>query len=266
MATYLLQWNPNIDRWPTLADDVEEIRQRGFLDGRWSCGVTKRIEQGDRVFMLRTGVPPKGIVASGVVTREPYEDTHFARPRDTALYIRVRYDTLLHAGRDKILSMDKLDSPELAGSPWHIQGSGKTIPPKPAAALERIWSAFLAANGRSPVSLAEEISDPSLYFEGATRKISVNSYERSAEARQLCIEHHGCCCAVCGFDFEKVFGELGHGFIHVHHLKPLSEIRAEYRIDPIEDLRPVCPNCHAIIHRGAEMMILEDLRERIRRK
>ncbi len=36
---------------------------------------------------------------------------------------------------------------------------------------------------------------------------------------------------------------MGEGFIHVHHLKPLSEVGYEYRVDPIRDLRPVCPNC-----------------------
>jgi len=67
-------------------------------------------------------------------------------------------------------------------------------------------------------------------------------------ARQQCIEHYGSRCSVCDFDFEQVFGERGRGFIHVHHLKPLSEIQDEYEIDPIQDLRPICPNCHAMIH------------------
>ena len=49
-------------------------------------------------------------------------------------------------------------------------------------------------------------------------------------------------------DFEKKYGEIGKGFIHIHHKKPLSEINEEYEVDPIQDLIPVCPNCHAMIH------------------
>lgn len=86
------------------------------------------------------------------------------------------------------------------------------------------------------------------FIEGAKKQITVNAYERSASARQKCIEDHGCYCAVCGLDFTCLYGDLGEGFIHVHHIKPLSEIDSEYRLDPIKDLIPVCPNCHAMIH------------------
>jgi len=86
------------------------------------------------------------------------------------------------------------------------------------------------------------------FIEGAKKQITVNAYERSATARKKCIEHHGCYCAVCGLDFTHLYGGLGEGFIHVHHIKPLSEINREYILDPINDLIPVCPNCHAMIH------------------
>ena len=49
---------------------------------------------------------------------------------------------------------------------------------------------------------------------------------------------------MCGFDLVSRYGELGDGYIHVHHLKELSSLRRSYQVDPIKDLRPVCPNCH----------------------
>lgn len=84
--------------------------------------------------------------------------------------------------------------------------------------------------------------------EGLKRTILVNSYERNAKARIKCIEHWNAICCVCNFDFSEVYGETGKGFIHVHHLVPISEIGEEYEIDPIKDLRPVCPNCHSMLH------------------
>lgn len=86
-------------------------------------------------------------------------------------------------------------------------------------------------------------------YEGAMRQIYVNSYERNRNARDQCVEYYGPRCIICGFDFEKGYGEVGRDVIHVHHLKPLSDIGENYRIDPINDLRPICPNCHVIIHR-----------------
>lgn len=102
-----------------------------------------------------------------------------------------------------------------------------------------------------------------LLTEGAKRLIVINSYERDGQARRLCIMHFKALCQVCGIDFAKTYGSIGQGFIHVHHLKPLSEIGEEYLVDPIKDLVPVCPNCHAMLHRGDELLSLEQLRSMI---
>ena len=94
----------------------------------------------------------------------------------------------------------------------------------------------------------EFIEDNELYYEGSVTTVKVNKYERNPEARKKCIEKHGCQCKICGFDFEKVYGSFGKGKIHVHHIKPLNEISKEYIVDPINDLIPVCPNCHMMLH------------------
>ncbi len=100
-------------------------------------------------------------------------------------------------------------------------------------------------------------------YEGSTRKITVNAYERNQEARQQCLDEYGYICKVCKFDFEKIYGTIGKKFIHVHHLKPLSEIKKEYKIDPIEDLRPVCPNCHAMLHKKNPAYSIDELKSMI---
>ena len=107
------------------------------------------------------------------------------------------------------------------------------------------------------------VQDCAVPFEGAVSKIVVNRYERDKKARTECIDHYGCRCVVCGFDFEKVYGPIGQNKIHVHHLRPLSEIRQEYKIDPVRDLRPVCPNCHLIIHSKREPFTIDEVKEMI---
>jgi 5-methylcytosine-specific restriction protein A len=98
-------------------------------------------------------------------------------------------------------------------------------------------------------------------FEGAKKSIIVNSYERNPVARQQCIKHWGTCCSVCEFDFEETYGALGTGFIHVHHLTPIAQIGKAYQIDPIKDLRPVCPNCHAMLHKQEPPLGIDELKE-----
>ena len=111
-----------------------------------------------------------------------------------------------------------------------------------------------------PDTLAHEIPFSGVFPEGAKKEVTINAYERSSAARAACIAHYGLSCVVCGFDFEEIYGDLGRGFIHVHHIVPISSIGVDYEVNPIEDLRPVCPNCHEMLHRGQPPLSIEDLR------
>ena len=100
--------------------------------------------------------------------------------------------------------------------------------------------------------------------EGAITHAEVLRYERSDLARAACLQHFGYRCQVCNLDFEERYGEFGRGFMHVHHIVPLHEVAGipNYRVNPIRDLRPVCPNCHAMLHRPKNRTLtVEELRE-----
>jgi hypothetical protein len=97
--------------------------------------------------------------------------------------------------------------------------------------------------------------------EGATISVLINRYERNRKNRKLCLKAHGTLCSVCKFDFLAVYGEVGRGYIHVHHLKPLKALGGKsQKIDPINDLRPVCPNCHEMLHQCDPPHTIEQLR------
>ena len=129
--------------------------------------------------------------------------------------------------------------------------------------IGQVWAVLAShyerTRGTEAAVLAEEI-DPRPLEEGATKNVTVNAYERNPAARAQCLDAHGVACVVCGFNFGKRYGCVAEGYIHVHHLRPLSEIKASYMVDPKEDLRPVCPNCHAVIHRSKPPFTLEKVR------
>lgn len=127
--------------------------------------------------------------------------------------------------------------------------------PEVALALEELgWVA-------PPVQgLPEEVNDADTLVEGATARVFVNAYERSSEARRRCLAHHGRSCCICGFDFGAKYGPAASGFIHVHHIVPLSTIRGRYEVDPLRDLRPVCANCHAVIHLGGGCRTIDEMK------
>lgn len=96
--------------------------------------------------------------------------------------------------------------------------------------------------------------------EGAVKLTQVVSFERNAKARAACIREYGLDCSACGMNFAERYGEIGDGFIHVHHLREISSVGAEYVVDPVEDLRPLCPNCHAMAHRRKPALSVSELR------
>jgi hypothetical protein len=107
----------------------------------------------------------------------------------------------------------------------------------------------------------DEISDSEALTEGNGKTVTVNVYERSPLARLRCIEHYGYACTVCGMNFEAHYGPVGKGLIHVHHLQPLASAVKPHEVDPVKDLRPVCPNCHAMLHRKTPPFTIHELRE-----
>ena len=98
------------------------------------------------------------------------------------------------------------------------------------------------------------------FDEGGVKRVTVNRYERNPINRELCLAANGYTCKICGFNFEAEYGELGHHFIHVHHIVPVSNMNGKYMINPVKDLIPVCPNCHAMLHRLDPPMLPEELR------
>lgn len=110
-----------------------------------------------------------------------------------------------------------------------------------------------------------EIEMPSTYVEGSPRAISTTRFERNPMARAACIDYYGAKCAACDLSFADRYGPEAKGYIHVHHLVPISRWGIAYQIDPVKDMRPMCPNCHAMVHDKTPPRSIEYVREMILR-
>ncbi len=112
--------------------------------------------------------------------------------------------------------------------------------------------------------IPEEIEETQRqYFEGAKKTVIVNAYERNPAARKQCINHWGYQCQVCGIILKNIYGDIASEFIQVHHLTPIHQLGHEYALNPIDDLRPVCPNCHAMLHRRTPPYSIQELKDKI---
>lgn len=146
---------------------------------------------------------------------------------------------------------------------WHVVATGQSRKGRGFVwqlRAEVIFALLACGFSASGDVLPNEVQESVVFFEGAVRYVMVNAYERNPVARARCIEVHGYECAVCDFDFGAVYGAVAQDFIHVHHIKPLASVGEQYEVNPVEDLRPVCPNCHAVIHMSDPPFSIEELR------
>lgn len=145
-------------------------------------------------------------------------------------------------------------------APFTFAGIGHAVPHRDSEFPVRIDWVFSSDEIAGAPVFTDEYAVGAQHTEGQRVQVLVNRYERDRNAREKCIRHHGVICCVCGFDFGERFGELGRGFIHVHHIVPVSEIGESYEVDPIKHLIPLCPNCHAMIHRRNPPLSVDELK------
>jgi hypothetical protein len=114
-------------------------------------------------------------------------------------------------------------------------------------------------------TLLELYRDHATLMEGIVSSVLVNKYERNPVARRECIRRYGDSCFVCGFSFGRVYGDQAKGYIHVHHLESIASSGGKHAVDPVRDLRPICPNCHAVAHLQTPPLTLTKLKSLVKR-
>lgn len=225
-----------------------------------------QLSPGDMLVMYHNG---KGIVAAGRVL-EKWDKKAYRKPIyyvlgknffDNDFECRIKVDWFLDLRKRPIpihVILDRIG--------YQPRGSVKVIK-KWRSEVEHLIAEYSELQNHddnigqsSPI--AEEIDGTQVaLIEGAQKTVIINAYERNSTARKKCISHWGVKCQVCDVVLQDVYGEIANGFIQVHHLVPIHQIGQEYTLDPINDLRPVCPNCHAMLHRKKTPLSIAELKE-----
>lgn len=250
--------------WEFINQDIKEIEKTGVTTRHWSIVSFKKVKPGDRAFVMRLGKEPKGIIGSGIIKSGARLRKHWSGENKLAYYAKVEFDIILNPDLEPILSLEFLKSGKLSKFNWTPQASGIEIPQTYSDELETAWYNFLGSHYVLNNPLAtDEPGGETIFTEGSPNKICITRYERNPIARKTCIDHYGLSCAVCDFNFEKAYGKIGRNFIHVHHLFQIAKIGRKHTVDPIKDLRPVCPNCHVMIHQRKVPYTIEEMRGKL---
>jgi 5-methylcytosine-specific restriction enzyme A len=237
MKSFLLNWNPKTWDWATLDDEIQEVTLYGSLIRPWRC-LSKQVQVGDRMFLVRLGIEPKGVFGSGYAASQSYLD------EDGINCVDIQIDFLINpiANPERLLTLNSLKE-NMPDQHWTPEGSGIRIRESVIEKLETLWFKNFRAKFQTEMN-----GETETYEEGKPVVVSGNRYERNRFARAKCLQLHGLNCSVCNLNFEALYGSIGKGYIHVHHITPISERQETYQVDPLKDLLPVCPNCHAMLH------------------
>ena len=188
-ATYLVSWNPTRWEWQSFEEDRAATVSGNTVTHPWRTS-SKKPKVDDRVYLLRTGEEPRGVIARGRVAKAPYPDTHWDETRaaagETTDFIDVEFEDIRDPAQDAFVSLSTLNS-KIAGQDWSPQSSGIAIKPAAVRALDRLWEA--AEPAQTEVETTEKRASAIaqnliLYGPPGTGK----TYSSAAEAVRLCGE------------------------------------------------------------------------------
>ena len=140
MKAFLLTWNPRVYAWDELPSDLRKLK-RGKLVVRWGCGRSRHIRDGDRLYLLRQGVEPRGLVGSGHALGDWYEGESFRHKGVPGHYVDMAVDAL---SANPFLPREALSQGKLSSMYWNTMVSGVEIPAAVALELDRLFRGLTA--------------------------------------------------------------------------------------------------------------------------
>src|ERR1700676_317079 len=257
MAAFLLSWNPAKYPWGDLREQIERVRRKGFVSGRWSCGNRTDLPKGSEFFLIRLGPALKGIVGRGVTASDPFEDKHWdpekRRQKIKALYVKVRFTDL---NETPVIPWEELQQLPLSRFKWSRDASGVALPEVLVEELDRRWMArkaqreVAAPTGAGPDILpshpfADELAEESVIL--GREDLSPTEKESLIRARR----GHG----RYRQDLEKVeigcrlTGLIDRRHLRASHIKPWSVSNDDEKLDPNNGLL-LSPHIHHLFDRG----------------
>lgn len=251
MAAVVLPWNPDEFAWPGVyARDVGTVRRTGVLRLRWELPVITA-DDGVDLWLVVVGDHPsaRGLIGHGVVRGST------PLPGTSVVRADIDMDLLLPQG-------DQVPLAQLLGRLPGLDTTGVSAVALTGPAEVSLRELWAESNAPEPGTLDPV---PGALPSDHMKRVPVSAFERDPELRRRAIANGGSACHACGLDLELAYGAAGADLVQVHHITPLAHITPGYEIDPLVDLVPLCPTCHAVAHgRWPDPYSIEDIRTMLR--
>ena len=170
MRTFVFVWNPKKWNWIDLEKKIEIINQTGHVTEDWGVASFKKIKLGDRFFLLRLGKEPKGIIGSGYISSDVFMAKHWNGDNVNIPKVMLDFDVLINAEIDPNLSIDILNSGNLAKMNWTPQLSGIEMHPDFVNKVESLWFDFLKSKPSQKIKVESQLTNMT-FIEGVPNKV-----------------------------------------------------------------------------------------------
>jgi len=141
VTTWLFIWHPKYLDWDNAGETSVDVLINRIAAGEpavmeWSSGAARRVMKGDRIFIMRLGYEPKGIVAGGCAQSDVYMAPCPGKS-EFGGFVEIRFDKVVRTENLLPLGVLRMISPFVN---WTPVRSGMRLPPDVAAALEDAWN------------------------------------------------------------------------------------------------------------------------------
>lgn len=157
---------------------------------------------------------------------------------------------------------------------FRITNEGRSEARRQAASIEALagFTLDLSSPSLEAMESGAEIVvlDENIITEGQLSTRSVAYRKRSRQLREAAVDHYTrngrIPCDACSFDFELAYVDIGVGYIQIHHLEPISfGGQRELPLDEaVHKVRPLCANCHVMVHYRDPWITVENLTDTLR--
>lgn len=137
---FLLTWNPSQYRFGELEARIKEVETQGYTVFPWGVGNRRSIPQGARVFLMRQGEDPRGIMGVGEFHGDIKEE------KGKRASVDVRWVAL---SRDPFLALSELSAQTGEVQTWAARASGTELGSAVAKKLEELWATKWGEHTRS---------------------------------------------------------------------------------------------------------------------
>jgi hypothetical protein len=209
------------------------------------------------------------------------EDAEILHGRSDDKFSQIVRNLVSHHTLDQRLGYTVLDELEITNSSHRLSEKGLIYLQDNLSSLESLLSNNLGyaetvggvakINNSQATGKKITIFDENIFIsEGRRKTVTAQIYERSKLLRDKAIDFYTkdgtIVCEACGFDFNRIYGDIGRGYIEIHHQKPVYQYEntdfSRLIIEALKDLIPLCANCHRMMHRKKDKPLsVEQLRE-----